>query len=64
MTRRSGVFEALEDRLRVGMFENEQEAVTILSGQRDRREEVSGQERPKQMNLFDGNAQRTTEDSE
>ena len=32
MTRRSGVFEALEDRLRVGMFTNEQEAVAILSG--------------------------------
>jgi len=58
MTRRSGVFEALEDRLRVGMCHNEQEAVAILSGQRDRREEVSGKDsdrrETKQLNLFDG----------
>jgi DNA sulfur modification protein DndC len=63
MTRRSGVFEALEDRLRVGMVHNEQEAVTILSGQRDRREEVIGQDRerrkPTQLSLFDEGLRQT-----
>lgn len=58
MTRRSGVFEALEDRLRVGMFQNAQEAVGILSNQRDRRDAVSGKNREqresKQPGLFDG----------
>ncbi len=57
MTRRSGVFEALEDRLRAGMFESEQEAITVLSEQRDRLEDVAGKKQdhagPKQMNLFD-----------
>jgi DNA sulfur modification protein DndC len=61
MTRRSGVFESLEDRLRVGMFQNEQEAVTILSGQRDRRHEVSGEDSEyrgrQQLSLFDGSVQ-------
>jgi len=53
MTRRSGVFEALEDRLRVGMFQNEQEAISILSGQRDRRDEVDGKDAPAPQSLFD-----------
>jgi DNA sulfur modification protein DndC len=59
MTRRSGVFEALEDRLRVGMFENEEDAIAVLSGQLERRDKASGErreERPaEQPTLFDEN---------
>ena len=60
MTRRSGVFEALEDRFRAGMFVSEQEAIAVLTRQRDRREEVGGNnaEGPAETrgNLFDAPA--------
>jgi DNA sulfur modification protein DndC len=36
MTRRTGVFEALEERLRAGLFGNEEEAVAVLKGRKER----------------------------
>jgi DNA sulfur modification protein DndC len=38
MTRRTGVFEALEERLKVGLFGNEEEAVAVLKGRKERHE--------------------------
>jgi DNA sulfur modification protein DndC len=46
MTRRSGVFVALEDRLRVGLFGSEAEAVKVLTERKERKEAVP-------LDLFD-----------
>jgi len=40
MSRRSGIYEALEDRLRAGQFGTEQEAVAIRQEEERRREEA------------------------
>ena len=41
MSRRAGIFEVLEDRLRAGLYGNEQEAVTVLTERMKRREQAS-----------------------
>jgi DNA sulfur modification protein DndC len=68
MTRRSGVFEALEDRFRAGMFVNEQEAIAVLSGQRDRRDEITGEKADSpvetQRQLFNEPASQSGSDAE
>jgi hypothetical protein len=38
MTRRAGVYDALEDRLKAGLYGSEQEAVEVLSGRLKERE--------------------------
>jgi DNA sulfur modification protein DndC len=40
MSRRAGIYEALEEKLRTGLFGNEQEAVEVLSDRLRRREET------------------------
>jgi hypothetical protein len=56
MTRRTGIFEALERSLRAGMYQNEQEAVEVESQKGERRKEAREvrQERvePQQLDLF------------
>jgi DNA sulfur modification protein DndC len=42
MTRRSGIYEVLEDRLRTGLYGSEQEAVAVL-GERDKKRKQAGQ---------------------
>jgi hypothetical protein len=46
MSRRAGIYEVLEDRLRTGLFESEQEAVVIL------RERLTKREQARQRGLF------------
>jgi DNA sulfur modification protein DndC len=46
MARRAGIYEALEERLRTGIFGNEQEAVAVLSDQERRRKAVKEQSGP------------------
>jgi DNA sulfur modification protein DndC len=41
MTRRAGIYEALEDRLRTGLYGSEQEAVEVLSERLRQREEAA-----------------------
>jgi DNA sulfur modification protein DndC len=40
MSRRSGIFEDLEDRLRIGLYGTEQEAVAVLSERERKRDEI------------------------
>ena len=42
MTRRAGIFDALEDRLRAGQFADESEAISIRRAEEERRKNVSG----------------------
>jgi DNA sulfur modification protein DndC len=58
MTRRAGIFTALEDRLRVHQYRDEQEAVAIRQDQERRRDQAAGeaaddQQRPHQRLLFE-----------
>lgn len=41
MSRRAGIYDALEDRLRTGLYKNVEEAVEVLSERRQRREQVA-----------------------
>jgi hypothetical protein len=56
MTRRTGIFEALERSRRAGMYQNEQEAVEVESRKEERRKEAreGRQERvePQHRDLF------------
>ena len=56
MTRRAGVFDALEDCLRAGQFANEEEAIRIRTEQEARRKAALGEETKKspQKTLFEG----------
>jgi DNA sulfur modification protein DndC len=48
MSRRAGIYEALEDRLRAGQFSNEQEALAIRQAEQRRREEAARADMPYQ----------------
>jgi len=60
MSRRSGIYEVLEDRLRTGLYGSEQEAVAIL-GERLRKREQAGQGGlfPKELPVVNASAQPT-----
>jgi DNA sulfur modification protein DndC len=56
MTRRAGVYEALEDCLKVGQFESEEEAIRVRQEQDQRLKAAAGAEpvrMPPQKTLFD-----------
>jgi DNA sulfur modification protein DndC len=56
MMRRAGIFDALIDRLRIGQFANESEALDVRRDQESRRTKVSGKEqRDVQGRLFNEN---------
>jgi DNA sulfur modification protein DndC len=52
MTRRAGIFEELEEKLRAGLFANEQEAVAVLTERKARQQRWS-------LDLLDSEAART-----
>lgn len=53
MTRRTKIFEALEEKLRTGIFAGEQEALEVLRKRDDLRKKVAGKEQPATpRNLF------------
>lgn len=63
MSRRSGIYEALEDRLRAGQYGNEQEALVIRQEEERRRKEANGEQSPiAQKRLFDGEADERAEE--
>ena len=54
MSRRAGIYEALEDRLKIGQFDNEQEALAIRREEERRRREADGEVVPTvQKSLFE-----------
>jgi len=54
MSRRAGIYEALEDRLRIGQFGNEEEALTIRREEERRRKEANDEIVPAmQQSLFE-----------
>ena len=60
MSRRSGIYEVLEDRLRTGLYGSEQEAVTILGDRLRKREQASqGKLFPKELPVVDASSQPT-----
>ena len=58
MSRRSGIYEILEDRLRTGLYGSEQEAVAILGERLKKREQArQGALFPKELPIVDASSQ-------